>query len=530
MGIIGLTHSETGAVIERLPVSVKVSIGTGPDPRAGQSGHPQKLDHFLLQRKIKRDKDVLWEADEHLHGLYGDEPGKPSSWYVQSGKIKEVGIVLLDDNVENVFRTSLAWWKATECHCRGELVQTSNNGDFAMQAVRRTPKHPEGEPWPGSYVYKDTDKKGKPVEPCGDACPDLDRGDCKPSGDLYFCLDKEPMVGAVCRLHTTSYRSIRQIHSGIQQIRKLTGGRLAGIRAMLKVRPEKITYQDESGAKKTSTAWILSIEISARDMAKLLDNMTEAAKLFQETRKLLGAGRVEVIEDDEPIRAREVAAEFYPENGTEETTQAEKITDGQWQEMWKVARAAWGNGKDEEIMKVIQSFGFEKSKAVTTDRYKELCARLKEGPPKPTAPAKPETEPLVPKAQIPPMREPGEDEPEEEEFTLTAPTEVDKPEPAKLAEPPKPKDLGERADALAAQLGIEPKQFKAFCAAQCGVASVTKAPKGMLTAVVTAVEKFVNDAGAEMAKPVVLGDPQANKLAQQALKSWLFDELKAVKK
>ena len=37
-------------------------------------------------------------------------------------------------------------------------------------------------------------RKGQPVEPCGDGCPDLERGDRKPSGDLYFILEKFPHI------------------------------------------------------------------------------------------------------------------------------------------------------------------------------------------------------------------------------------------------------------------------------------------------------------------------------------------------
>jgi hypothetical protein len=53
-----------------------------------------------------------------------------------------------------------------------------------MHATRKTSKHPEGEAWPGNYRYVDGPTKGQPVEPCGDGCPDLERGACRPSGDL----------------------------------------------------------------------------------------------------------------------------------------------------------------------------------------------------------------------------------------------------------------------------------------------------------------------------------------------------------
>ncbi len=32
MGILGLTHDENGAALEKLPVTIKVAIGEGPEP------------------------------------------------------------------------------------------------------------------------------------------------------------------------------------------------------------------------------------------------------------------------------------------------------------------------------------------------------------------------------------------------------------------------------------------------------------------------------------------------------------------
>jgi hypothetical protein len=48
MGILGLTHDESGSALEKLPVTIKVAIGEGPE--AGkENGHPRKLDHFVFK-------------------------------------------------------------------------------------------------------------------------------------------------------------------------------------------------------------------------------------------------------------------------------------------------------------------------------------------------------------------------------------------------------------------------------------------------------------------------------------------------
>ena len=270
--IIGVTHDQDGRVIQRLSVSTKVSIGLPPN---GDCNHPTKLDHFVFLRKKKSANRVGWEVDPELTEHYGDE-------------CRELHIMLIDDDIENVFPSSYAWWTATERKCWGD----------GTSATRRTAEKPGGQPW----------------TTCGSGCPELTAGQCKPGGDLRFVLADFPRLGSVCRIHTCSYRSIRQIHSALQEIQTFTGGRLAGITAKLTVRPEEATYFDrKEKRKKTSSIWALSLEVEGDDMRKLIANLTENARLFAETRKLLGSGgKVFEVVEDEQEQAPEVAAEFYP--------------------------------------------------------------------------------------------------------------------------------------------------------------------------------------------------------------------------
>jgi len=302
MGILGLTHDESGAALEKLPVTIKVAIGEGPEPGNGSS-HPRRLDHFVFKRKSLRGQDVVWEPAPDISKAHGEKP-------------TQLGIIFLNDDPREVFRTEYALWASSGCKCRGELVQIANGGGlcYEMRATRRTQKHPEGEEWPGSYKYVDGPKKGQPVEPCGDGCPDLERGDCKPSGDLYFILEKFPTFGVICRLHTSSYRSIRNLSNGLMQIRRLNGGSLSGIKAILKASPEKISYSDHDGTRHTSVAYILSLEIGGTDLRTLVANMTEPARLLSEGRPTidLSRGAHYVVRETETERAAEIAGEFYP--------------------------------------------------------------------------------------------------------------------------------------------------------------------------------------------------------------------------
>jgi hypothetical protein len=273
--IIGVTHDQDGRVVQRLSVSTKISIGLPPN---GDCNHPTKLDHFVFLRKKKSANRVEWEADPELTRHYGEQ-------------CRELHIMLIDDDIENVFPSSYAWWTAIERKCWGDGVT----------ATRRTAEKPGGQPW----------------TTCGSGCPELASGQCKPSGDLRFVLADFPRLGSVCRIHTCSYRSIRQIHSALQEIQTFTGGRLAGITAKLTVRPEEATYFDrkEKKKKKTSSIWALSLEVEGDDMRKLIANLTENARLFAETRRLLGSGTILEVVEDEQEQAHEISAEFYPASG-----------------------------------------------------------------------------------------------------------------------------------------------------------------------------------------------------------------------
>lgn len=278
-----------------------------------ENGHPRKLDHFVFKRRIQRGQDVVWEPAPDIAEVHGDKP-------------TELTVTFLNDDPREVFRTQYTLWTQTACRCHGELVQIADAAGtrYEMQATRRTANHPEGEPWPGNYKYTTGPNKGKAVEPCGDGCPDLNRGDCRPSGDLHFMLEKFPRLGAACRLHTSSYRSIRNLSNGLMQIHRLNGGRLAGIKAVLKGTPERVSYRDRSGVNHNTVVYILSLEVGGRDLLSLLAGMDETAKLFQQP--AYGGSRTQyIVREAEAERAPEIAGEFYPNGNAACTELAEAL-------------------------------------------------------------------------------------------------------------------------------------------------------------------------------------------------------------
>ena len=296
MAILGLTHDEQGRVKQSLAITTKVAIGLGPD-----EGHnyPRKLDHFVFLRKEQigtgNKAEIRWVPDEELTKRYGE-------------KCREVWITLIDDDLENVFPNEYAWWVKTQKVCWGD----------GKTATRRTKANLEGESWPPD---------GRELPPCGRSCPDFVAGSCKPSADLYFWLADFPALGRACRIHTSGHRSIQQIYSALDQIQRITGGRLTGIRAKLVVRPEKSSFRDaKDGKRKSTTIWALSLELEKENVQAMIGQMTETALVFDRTRKLLGGHTVEYqVVEPEPDKAAEIAPEFAPENNEAVEAEAEVV-------------------------------------------------------------------------------------------------------------------------------------------------------------------------------------------------------------
>ena len=274
MPIVGLTHNSDGSAILRRSVTTKIAIGLPPKDK---SDHPQRLDHFVFQRKGQRGSgmsaEVLWEIDREKTEHYGKG-------------CREVEIILLDNVPDRVFRTEYAWWTATQKECWGD----------GETATRRTPHNPRGENW----------------EPCAnDDCPDLLEDRCRPSGDLYFLLADYPTLGTICKLHTSSYQSIREIYAALEDIRNHTNGRLIGLRAKLFVRPEKNTYQDDEGNRKSGTKHVLGLELAANHVKHLADQVPAPSEASEAVDRQLASHEVE-IDDAEEEQAPALKAEFYP--------------------------------------------------------------------------------------------------------------------------------------------------------------------------------------------------------------------------
>jgi Recombination directionality factor-like len=304
MGILGLTHDENGAALEKLPVTIKVAIGEGPTPD-DENSSPRALFHFVFKRRTMRGQMVYWEPAPDIAQVFGDKP-------------TELAVIFLHDDPREVCPSEYALWTRKGRLCHGELVQITN-GNAArceMQAIRRTTEHPEGESWPGNHKYADGPKEGQPIEGCGEGCPELESGKCGPSADLYFILEKFPSLGAICRLHTGSKTSVPNLSNAVAQLHGWNGGRLKWVKAILKVTPELRRHPGQFGEWESSVVPILSLELGGTTLKGLDANTAEPARLPIGAHPAFAAERRVpfVVRESEVERAPEIADEFYPQN------------------------------------------------------------------------------------------------------------------------------------------------------------------------------------------------------------------------
>ncbi len=304
MGILGLTHDENGAALEKLPVTIKVAIGEGPTPD-DENGSPRALFHFVFKRRTMRGQMVFWEPAPDIAEVFGDKP-------------TELAVIFLHDDPREVCPSEYALWTRKGRLCHGELVQITNGNAprYEMQAIRRTTEHPEGEPWPGNHKYVDGPMKSQPIEGCGEGCPELESGKCGPSADLYFILEKFPSLGAICRLHTGSKTSVPNLSNAVAQLHSWNGGRLKWVKAILKVTPQLRWHPGQFGEWESSVVPILSLEIGGTTLKSLGTDTAEPAKLLVEAQPgCASAQRAPfVVRESEVERAPEIADEFYPQN------------------------------------------------------------------------------------------------------------------------------------------------------------------------------------------------------------------------
>lgn len=276
--IYGLTHDDSGRPISRLAKAVKVGFGyprgaavhvfidrtgewvvesgAGKEAKqqrcatmaeaqtaygqarqsAGERKYPAKLPYWTFQR-VAANAELF--PDWHAIGLHGSKP-------------TEVPIVFGE---QEPLHQRMEWWTAAELKCEGD----GKNARRRCSAARG----PEQQ-----AAAKAASGRGEQWFPitggCGHGrCPEAsgDKPSCKPHSRLTFLLAKAPSLGTVCTYDSTGYRTAVWLASPLEQVRQITGGRLAGVAMRLKLQAYKTSFGGKPSVQIGATLYMPEADI-----------------------------------------------------------------------------------------------------------------------------------------------------------------------------------------------------------------------------------------------------------------------------
>lgn len=187
--------------VRRLPRLGKVRLGY----KDGSRGFPKAVDYFL----VHPDQSTSEAASAAFHEMYGDKP-------------RSIDIIFPTERVEEFFPQ---WYRR---YGSGSGLLCKGDGELATELNRETGELRE-------------------IECTPERCQWFQKKQCRQVGTLLFLLPYVAGLGA-WQIDTSSFNSIVNVNSGIDFIKKLTGGRIAMIPLKLVLRPKDVQVD---GKKKT---------------------------------------------------------------------------------------------------------------------------------------------------------------------------------------------------------------------------------------------------------------------------------------
>lgn len=362
--LIGITHQTDGTPIIRVPKMVKLGIGVPRGPALyvwiQRSEDGQRLEWLYklgtkdgekskIEYKISADRVPVLKADgtsnraaaEQKYWLYikkaavANYPQKlPYFTFTRPEMVNgieqfvpdfeaierfgptptSVDVVFMEDDP---YDGEYAFWSTSELKCHGDGVHAMRKLDMAAtddeKRLAAEAKAVGQQYFPimngcatmGCPYYKSTVVNGREV---GAAC--------KASFNLKFQLIHDIRVGSTSYFHTTGYRSISQLFSGLTQIQGLTQGRLRGVPVRLNLRPYKTKHNGQA-----ATQYGVYMEFRAANVEALKKNLLEAASSFsgvQAQPKMIGSAQDAGPGEEVPYSASAIAGEYYDTQGVTE--------------------------------------------------------------------------------------------------------------------------------------------------------------------------------------------------------------------
>lgn len=254
----------------------KIKIGQKGQMRTSGRGNqfqpPQKLDHFLIT-SMERGEDGNFMRDTDVMQMLGDKP-------------REIPVRLVYDDIDLNFPSRYAAYIGKTLWCTGD-----------GQQARRANVDEKGNLVAGHHLVQ-----------C--PCPRQDpayqgRDKCKITGTLSVIIDGADVVGGVWKYRTTSYNSVVGILSSLAMIKRITGGRLAGIPLVMKLSPKAVTDPVKGSQQ---TVYVVSLEYRG-SVQQLRDAGYAALKEDKEH-----GARIEHIEDQAKALLADRSDEYETES------------------------------------------------------------------------------------------------------------------------------------------------------------------------------------------------------------------------
>jgi len=289
-------------LVPQLAERGKVKIGEKGEMKTSQGGkqfaQPKKLDHFLITT-VQRDAAGRLLPDTGLMAQLNPE----------GGKLTEIPVRLLYDDIDLNFPTRYASYVGNRCVCSGD-------GEVAQRLAG-----------PGKYQEVPC--------PCDRNAPTYTGNDrCKILGTLQVLIEGTDRIGGVWKFRTTSWNTVTGILSSLAMLKTITGGPLAGIPLWMVLSPKTVTVP---GTGNNMIVYVVSVEYRGigRKRLEVADGHNEEIAMSVEEelaeigyeiakRRIANQMRMDTIEAEarkmlvaphaEPIEVQaETGEEFYPE-------------------------------------------------------------------------------------------------------------------------------------------------------------------------------------------------------------------------
>jgi hypothetical protein len=278
----------------------KIKIGGLGDSRQKAGGGtfrmPRKDDHFTITGTRRNPAGDLEPDHSLMESLvaqgYGD----------RDGKLRQIPVRVLSDDLENILQTSLVWYGGRTVGARsdGRTVTwfcdpSLDGGSFGKRYLQ--PETSDWEPAMLEWIDPRGNKLFKPHT-------------------VFNCViaAQDARWGGVYKFRTTSQVTLRQLYGSLLHITQLTGGVLVGMPLMLVVRP--ITVSPEGQA---TTVHVVHCELRGPDLKQIQQQALEQARFKLEFKEQLHRAQLQyqrllIAPGTEPEEeAGEIADEFAPE-------------------------------------------------------------------------------------------------------------------------------------------------------------------------------------------------------------------------